>query len=31
MITTMAAIGLIGVPTIMMAAFLQAIQEQVAG
>jgi ABC-type nitrate/sulfonate/bicarbonate transport system permease component len=31
MITTMAAIGLIGVPTILMAAFLQAIQEQVAG
>jgi ABC-type nitrate/sulfonate/bicarbonate transport system permease component len=31
MVTTMAAIGLIGVPTIMMAAFLQAIQEQVAG
>jgi ABC-type nitrate/sulfonate/bicarbonate transport system permease component len=31
MITTMAAIGLIGIPTILMAAFLQAIQEQVAG
>jgi NitT/TauT family transport system permease protein len=31
MITTMAAIGLVGIPTILMAAFLQAIQEQVAG
>jgi len=31
MISTMAAIGLIGIPTILMAAFLQAIQEQVAG
>ena len=31
MISTMAAIGLIGVPTILMAAFLQAIQEQVGG
>src|SRR5262249_5480601 len=31
MITTMAAIGLIGIPTILMAAFLQAIQEQVGG
>lgn len=31
MTATMAGIGLVGVPTILMAAFLQAIQEQVAG
>ena len=31
MTATMAGIGIIAVPTILMAAFLQAIQEQVAG
>ena len=31
MTATMAGIGVIAVPTILMAAFLQAIQEQVAG
>jgi len=31
MTATMAGIGLVAVPTILMAAFLQAIQEQVAG